>query len=85
MGLLHYLRPEYIIKQSGYADQNYQSLINYLNEYLAEKPTDAEGHLLLAKVYLRRGTGEEAREHGREALSLGLVNPLAKQARTILE
>ena len=85
MGLLHFLRAEYILKQRGYADQDYETSINYLNEFLANKPTDAKGHLLLAKVYLRLGMGKEAREHAEEALRLGLANPLAKQARTILE
>jgi tetratricopeptide (TPR) repeat protein len=85
MGLLHYVRAEYIFKQRGYADQDYETSINFLNQFLANKPTDAKCHLLLAKVYLRLGMGKEAREHAKEALRLGLANPLAIQARRILD
>src|SRR5579884_2115130 len=56
----------------------------YLMKALKISDSHGDTHLILAKVYVGLGEREKAKEQAREALQMGVTEPLAKQAQDIL-
>ncbi len=80
LGLLYF-----IIGEEKEKIEFYETSEKYLKESLAVEPNYARAHLLLGKVYIKLGKGEAAKEYAKRALRLGLIEPLAEEARRILE
>jgi tetratricopeptide (TPR) repeat protein len=63
---------------------DYQTAERYLKKTLEIDTSYGRANLLLAKVYMGLGKREKAREQARMALQNGLIEPLSKEARDIL-
>ncbi|MER3445488.1 MAG: hypothetical protein C4291_01025 [Candidatus Dadabacteria bacterium] len=79
LGATYLLRAE----RENYAP-GYEMAQRYLKRALEISDSHGDTHLVLAKVYFDTGEREKAREHAKKALQMGLTEPLAKQARDIL-
>lgn len=80
LGTTYFLRAE----RENYAS-GYKLAENYLKKALEVTDSQGDTHLVLAKVYIGLGERAKAKEHAKEAVRRGLTQPLAKQARDILE
>ena len=76
----------YIIKGKNENDASYyRKAEEYLKKALKIRRRHGRSHLALADVYLELGEREKARTEAERALRSGLIEPLAKRARYILE
>ena len=79
IGLLHYIKGE-----STNSDSEYRKAASYLEKTLTIYRSYPKADLLLAKVYLRLGYDDRAKQHAKRALQRGLSEPLSKEAFEIL-
>ena len=76
----------YIIKgKNGNDASYYRKAEQYLKKALKIRRRHGRSHLALADVYLELGERENARREAERALRSGLIEPLAKHARHIIE
>jgi hypothetical protein len=76
----------YIIKgKNGNDASYYRKAEEYLKKALKIRRRHGRSHLALADVYIELGDRETARQEAERALRSGLIEPLAKRARYILE
>src|SRR3989304_2939143 len=64
---------------------DYRKAEEYLKSALVIHGSDGRSHLFLAEVYIGLSEREKARNESKMALQSGLIEPLAKRARYILE
>ena len=80
MGLIYYINGEF----TGSAD-SYRQAEGYVKEAMKRYRYYGRANLLLARIYLRTGEKEKAREQARNAIAIGLPENLLDEARNILE
>jgi Flp pilus assembly protein TadD len=80
MGLIYYINGEL----TGSAD-SYRQAEGYVKEAMKRYRYYGRANLLLARIYMRTGEKEKAREEARNAIAIGLPENLLDEARDILE
>jgi tetratricopeptide (TPR) repeat protein len=80
MGLIFYINGEL----AGSAD-SYRQAEGYVKEAMKRYRYYGRANLLLAKIYLRTGDKEKAKEEARNAIAIGLPENLLNEARDVLE
>ncbi len=80
LGLIYFIKGEY-----GNSISDYRTAEKYLKKTLDIYRSYGRANLLLAKVYIHLGDKEKARENARKALRSGLIEPLSKEAQSILD
>lgn len=79
LGLINFINGE-----NGNSVSNYRTAEMYLKKTLKIYISYGRANLLLAKVYMRLGERDRAREQTKMALQNGLIEPLSSEARDIL-
>jgi tetratricopeptide (TPR) repeat protein len=80
LGLIYYINGE-LTGSAG----SYDEAERFVKEALKRYKYYGRANLLLAKIYLRTGNKDKAREEARTAIGTGLPENLLKEARNILE
>jgi tetratricopeptide (TPR) repeat protein len=80
LGLIYYINGE----MTGSSD-SYIEAESYVKEALKRYKYYGRANLLLARIYLRTGEKEKAREEARNAIAIGLPENLLDEAHNILE
>lgn len=80
LGLINFVKGEL-----GGPEQSYEAAESYLREALTRYYHFGKANLLLAKIYLRAGDTEKAKEEAEIAIKSGLTPELLDQAREILK
>ena len=79
LGLIYFIKGEY-----GNSVSDYRMAEKYLKKTLEMYRSYGRANLLLAKVYIRLGEKEKARENAERAIRSGLIEPLSIEAQGIL-
>ena len=79
LGLIYFIKGEY-----GNSVFDYRMAEKYLKKTLEMYRSYGRANLLLAKVYIRLGEREKARENAERAIRSGLIEPLSIEAQGIL-